>query len=383
MQSQVFNNGIGSPYDMDFPKLTVEQEKLILAGLFEQLLLFDKIIISTNRTSFPLVFLISTLGINTVEKLIDYGYIKFMIWTPVIVTSTGRNREDGTIDESIIYGTPPITAGAYANLDPEENIRIALSHFNFNRDRKRILTKLALKQYFVPDGLSFSSKSAELIIDAYKHDNLRELGLSYVKEPDQLNPKERIELIKLGHIVIETAIISKYNFKSYENYERYKICKQNLTNIGKAYNISENTANLFKIEDVPDLRAIYLSEKLDFESVFKIRHLSNSKYFRKWINEVGENSNAQEVTKEYLNEIKGDTKFFDSNGGKFVKNLGLFGVNTILGTLLTNGAVGAAAGFGLGLLETYWLDSILKGKNPSMFIEEINKEVNKNLDLEK
>jgi hypothetical protein len=382
MQSQVFNNGIGSPYDMDFPKLTNEQENLIVAGLFEQLLLFDKIILSTNRTSFPLVFLISKLGINTVERLIENGYIKFMLWTPVIVTSTGRGREDGSIDESVIYGTPPITAGAYANLDPEENISIALSHFNFNRDRKRILTRLALKQYIVPDGMTFSTRSAELIIDAYKHDNLKELGLPYIKEPDQLNPNERIELIKLGHVVIETAIVSKYNFKSYENFERFEICKQNLTNIGKAYNISENTANIFKLEGLPDLKALYLSERLDFDSVFTIRHLSNAKYFRKWINEIGESSNVQELTREYLNEIKGNTKFFDSVGGKFLKTLGMLGANTILGSLLPGITLGSmTAAFGLGLLDTFLLESILKGKNPSMFIENINKEMkNKILD---
>lgn len=380
MLSQVFNNGIGSPYDPDFPKLTTEQENAILAGLFEQLLLFDKIIISTNRVSFPLVFLISRLGLNTVERLIENGYIKFMIWTPVIVTSNGRQKEDGTIDESVIYGTPPITAGAFTNNDPEENISIALKHFSLNRERKRIFTRLALKQYFVPDGMPFSSKSAELIIDAYKHNNLQGIGLPYNKEPDQLNSQERLELIKLGHVVIETAIISKYNYKSYENYERFEICKQNLSNIGKAYNISENTTNLFRLENLPDLKSLYIAENIQFDNVFKIRNLSTAKFFRKWINEVGENSNSQEVSKEYINELKGSTNFFETSGGKFIKNLGLFGVNSGLVSLLTNPIVGSAAGFGLGLLESLWLDNILKGKNPSMFIEEIKKAVDRNLD---
>jgi hypothetical protein len=380
MQSQVFNNGIGSPYDPDFPKLTVDQEKLILAGLFEQLLLFDKIIICTNRVSFPLVFLISTLGINTVERLIENGYIKFMIWTPVIVTSGGRPREDGSVDESVIYGTPPITAGAYIKIDPEENVAIALKHFNLNRERKRIFTRLALKQYFMPDGLPFSSKSAELIIDAYKHNNLERLGLPYNKEPEQLNPQERLELLKLGHVVIETAIISKYNFKSYENYERYEICKQNLSNIGKAYNISGNTTELFKLQNLPDLKTLFIAERIEFDSVFKIRNLPTTKYFRNWINSVGESSNSYEVSKEYLNEVKGNWKFFESSGGKFIKSIGLFGASSILGALLSNAVVGSAAGLGLSLLETFWLDNILKGKNPSMFIDDLNKELDNHHD---
>jgi len=227
----------------------------------------------------------------------------------------------------------------------------------------------------MPDGLTFSSKSAELIIDAYKHNNLQGLGLPFNKEPEQLNPQERLELLKLGHIVIESAIVSKYNLKSYENYERYEICRQNLSNIGKAFNISENTANLFKLQNLPDLKTLFIDEKIDFDSVFKIRNLSTAKFFRNWINSVGENSNSYEVSKEYLNEIKGNSKFFESNGGKFIKNIGLFGVNSILGALLSNAVAGSFAGLGLSLLETFWLDNILKGKNPSMFINDINKEI--------
>lgn len=63
MISKVFNNNIGSPYSFGFPKLTAKEERLILAGLFEQLLVFDKITISTNRLSFPLIFLIKILGL--------------------------------------------------------------------------------------------------------------------------------------------------------------------------------------------------------------------------------------------------------------------------------------------------------------------------------
>jgi hypothetical protein len=91
---------------------------------------------------------------------------------------------------------------------------------------------------------------------------------------------------------------------------------------------------------------LFLTERLDFESVFKIRHLSNAKYYRKWINEVGENSNAQEVSQEYLNQVKGDTKFFEKAGGKLLKNLSLFGLNAALGSAIT-GPVGTVAGFAI------------------------------------
>ncbi len=374
MKSEVFNNSIGTPYGFDYPKLTKEQEQQIIAGLFEQLLIFDRITISTNRLNFALFFLISRLGINTVERLFDNGYIKLMIWSPLIVTGGGRQREDGSMDESVIYGQPPVVAAALGekDIDPEENIHKALSYFNIHRDRKRIFTRRVSKNYLVPDGMEFSKDSAKLVIDAYQNNTLATLGLPFDKEPNQLDLKQRQMLLNLGQNVLETAILSKYNFKSYENYANYEICKQNLIHIGKAFNIAENTSRLLKLENLPDLKTLYLNDNLQFDDIFKIRHLSNVKFYRKWINEVGEDANAQEITKEYLNEIKGNSKFFDSTEGKFLKNLGLFGINAVLGATIA-GPAGVAAGYALGLLEEFWLDNIIKGKNPSMFIDDIKK----------
>jgi len=374
----VFNNTIGSPYGFHLPNLTESQGNEILAGLFEQLLIFDRITISTNRLNFALVFLIQRLGINMVERLLDSGYIKFMIWSPVVVTGAGKQLDDGTVDESIIYGQPPIAAGTLMadDADPEKNVKKALAHFSFHSERKKIFIKKAVKNYIVPNGMEFSSDSAKFVIDAYKNNNLSGLGLPFEKEPEQLNLDQRKQLLDISHKVIETALLSKYGLKSYENYEHLEICKQNLLNIGKAYNIADNTSIILQLENLPKLKTLYLTERMDFESAFKIRHLSNAKYYRKWINEVGESSNAQEITREYLNEIKGNSKFFDSTGGKLVRNLGMFGIGTTLGNYLI-GNPGIVAGGVLGLLDTFWLESILKGKNPSMFIEDIRNEAEK------
>lgn len=376
MINEVFNNSVCIPQSFYYPKLTKEQDRKIIAELYEQLLIFDRITLSTNRLNFALFFLIDRLGINTVERLLDNGYLKFMIWSPVLMTSGGRLQEDGIIDESVIYGMPPVAAGALSkdDLDPQHNVEVALKYFRLHRERKRIFTKRAIKNYVIPNGMEFSTNSVKIVVDAYQNNNLEDLGLPFIKEPTQLDMNERHLLIQLGHKVIETALLPKYNLKSYENYEHYSIFKQNLNNIGRAYNIADNTDILFKLEGLPNLKKLFLQEKLEFDSVFKIRHLSNAKYYRHWITKVGENANAEEITKEYLNEIKGNYNFFESKGGKFLKNLGLYGINTILGEAIA-GAPGAIAGYVLGLLETYWLESILKGKNPSMFIDEIKNEI--------
>jgi hypothetical protein len=386
MKSEVFNNNIGSPYNsFENPNLTKEQDQQIKAGLFEQLLIFDRITISTNRLNFGLTFLINRLGLAIVERLIDCGYIQFMIYSPILVTGQGRKMENGTIDISVIYDQPPIAAGSLSNedLEPDRNIHYALSNFDLSREIKRNFTKKAVKSYIIPDGMQISTSSEKLVIDAYLNNNLVNLGLPFEKEPQKLELEQRAILLELGHKVIETSILSKYNLKSYENIEHFEICRQNFSNIGKAFNIANNTSEILKFENVPNLRELYINEKLDFESIFKIRHLPTAKYYRKWINEVGENSNCSEVTEAYINEIKGKGKFLETGKGKFIKNLSSFGISTGLGTAI-GGVVGATVGallqpvadYGLGLLETFWLDNFLKGKNPSMFVEELKKQIN-------
>lgn len=376
MINNVFNNSLGSKYVFEYPNLSAEEEQVLLAELFEQFLIFDRITITASRRNFALYFLIKHLGINIVESLIERKYIVFILWSPIIVTGTGKQLEDGTMDESSILGMPPIVSGSLSDedMDPEKNINDALNSFGFHRDRKRSFTRTAVKNYQLLDGMLLSANAADLVISAYKSNNLASLGLPFLKEPDQLGLTERSELLELSHKVIETGILAKYGLKSYENYERYEICKQNIENIGLAFNIANNNANLFKLENVPDLKQIFLSEKLTIGDALRMRNMPNAKYYRKWINSVGESSNAKEVSAEYMNQIRGDGKFFQTKGGKFLKNLALFGLTTSIGAAVA-GPIGTAVGGGLGLLDTLWLDSILRGRNPSMFIKDVEIEI--------
>lgn len=376
MNHEVFNNNIGAALDFGYPNYTEDQKRIILAELFEQLMLFDKIIISTNRVNYPLFFLIDQLGINKVEEFIENDFIKFLIWTPFIISPSGQRREDGTNDESEMYGKPPIAAGSLVDkdFDPENNIDVALSKFSLHRDRKRIFKRVASKNYIIPNGMEFSSNSAKIIIEAYKSNNLSDLGLPYSKEPEQLNLQERQTLLNLGYKILETAVLSQYGLKSYNNYEHYKICSKNIENIGKAYQVSENASQILKFENLPDLKSLFLKENITFESVSKLRYLSSAKYFRKWLNTASQSADMYEITKEYNAEIRGVNKFINTQEGKLIKNISVFGISTALGSAIAGNA-GLLAGFGFGILEDFWLDSILKGKNPSMFIDDLRKEL--------
>jgi len=375
---KVFNNNIGSPYDLNYPNLTVAQEQEILAGLFEQLLIFDRITIITGRLNFPLFFLIKHLGINKVEEMIERNAIEFLLWSPMIFTGRGRRREDGSTDESVIYGQPPIVGGSLGgqDLDPEHNIDNALNLFHLHRERKRIFKRIAEKKYTVAEGLQNSSSSVKMVMDAYLNNDLAPLGLAFEKDPEQLSLQERDLMLDVGSKLLETTLLSRYNLKSYENYAHYQICEQNLANIGNALKVSENTSQILQIENIPDLKSLYKETRMNFDDVLTLRYKANAKYYRKWINEVSDFGNAQEITKEYLNELKDSTNFFNTNPGKFVRNIGVWGVSTYLGNLVA-GDAGVLTGVALGLADTFWLESIIKGKNPSMFIQDIERTLGK------
>ncbi len=374
--NNIFNGNIAEKNIFGYPKLTAEQEQLLVAELFEQLILFDKITVKTGRLNFTLHFLIHYLGINLVEELIEKGMIRFLLWTPVIVTGSGTQREDGTIDESTIIGKPPIATGQLSNedLDPENNIKKGLQNYNFHQDRKRIFTRKTLKNYVIPEGMEFSKNAAEFITESYKAGHLSDLGLPNTIEPENLNVDQRYKLLNLGSKVLETSVISKYELKSSENYEHIKIFKSNLNNIGKAYNVTANTSELLKIEKVPNLKELYLKEGFEIRTALKIRNLSNAKYFRKWINDVSESVDANEIATEYIKQIKGEIKFFETGDGKFLKTSLMFAAGTALGMAISSPIGGVIAGFTLSQLDTFWLDKLLKGKNPSMFIDDLKYE---------
>lgn len=390
--NKVLNSDIASSsfiFDNHFKSETRRKE--IFSNLFEQILLFDKVVLSTDKDNHSLFFLIKYFGYENTLRLIRSGYISFYIRTSIIVQSTGRQLEDGTIDQSTIYTQPPIVGGRLGdtNIDIEENINRAIKPFNLDTKSRNSFIKQVHKHYIKDQDLELGTNTSKIILDAYVNNNLENLNLPFQKDPFDLDMTERRKLFEIGHSVLESSILLKHNLKSFNNTDHLNILSKNFENIGKAYNVTENTKKIFEIENIPDLKSIFMNGSFQFEDVFKLRHLNNAKYFRKWINEVSTTSDANEITKEYISEVQGSKKFFQTNLGKFVKSTTSFGIGAGLGFLI-GGPIASVVGtgavkilepitdYGFGLLETYALENIIEGKNPRGFINNIQNELNKN-----
>lgn len=366
------------------------QKRKILAILFEQFLLFDKIAIKIDKDNLALYFLIKELGFNKVEELLYHNVIVPVLWTPIIMTSLGNELPDGTYDESSVIGQAPIISGFLSGEEstPEYNIDRLLSYFNIHPDRKKRFKKKVLSKYILPDN-SIAQKSASIVIDAYLNNRLAVLGLKADKDPEKLNFAERDKIFQLGNEVLETTVLAQNKYLSYDKYSNFSLTKESVRQIETGYHVSENTSQILKIESLANLQTYFLEYKIPFERVFDIRYKNNIKHYRKWINSLSVSTDTAFITKEYIDEVAGKNKFFESDGGKLIRTVGMFSIGTGIVALIggpggasANVILGKVAGLGLAMLDTYVLDGILKGWNPKMFVDEIKLEVQEEQKLE-
>lgn len=212
----------------------------------------------------------------------------------------------------------------------------------------------------------------DLAIDAYQNNQLILNDLPYTKNPEMLSSIERIKLWEIANNYYEMTIYTENEIDIYNDYNFFSMLRKNLYGLADSLKVSDDAAKLFELQNIPNLKNLFINKEVDLQNVFELRELSNAKYFRKWINEKSKTVDSIEITKEYLNEIKGDAMFFNRNSGKFLKTISVFGIGAGLGAAIL-GLEGLLIGAGLNLVDTFWLDKILKGKDPSIYIENMEK----------
>ncbi|MDC6364869.1 MULTISPECIES: hypothetical protein [Flavobacteriaceae] len=354
---------------------------MLYAELFEQLMLYDKIAIKIDRFSLGLHLLIKELGLVRVEELIEKDIIELVLWKPIIVSSTGTAKEDRSIDNSTIFGQPPLATGYHSDEDfnTEANIDKVLNAFNFRESSKSRFKQKALKQFRYPN-LDIAEKSSEIVIDAYTSNKLKNLNLPFEKDPGQLNLKERAILFKLGSDVLTTTVLADLNILSNNNYAHISLINSAVKDIERALEVEKNNSEIFQIENIPTLKSLILEKEIRFNDVFLLRDKRIAQEYRNWLHKVSDRDDAYSITKEYINEITGKNNFFESNKGKILRTVGMYGLGTGIAASISGlaGAISAlflvrGAELGLGLFDSFVLDGLLKGWNPRMFTEEVDK----------
>lgn len=381
---------------LEHNKVSIQEEKdKLFAEVFEQLMLFDNVYVKTGDHSTSLYILLRELGINQVEENISNGIIRFLFWKPYLVCRQGRliggpsirimgDNSGDVYDDSEILGTDPILVSNIAieekGYDLEKIIDHTLQSIHIHPDRKRILKRIVIENYIIPT-IDDAEKAKSFAIDSYKKNKLEKFGLPFSKKPEMLGSVERQKLLGIAYDYFETMLLAENEIKKFNDYNFLATYKDGIYDLADSLKVTRDISTIFKIQNIPNLKELFLQKEIHFLDVFDIRELSNAKYFRKWINEKSETVDSKEISREYLNEIKGNTKFFNKNEGKFLKTIGVFGLGAGIGAAISGpegslvgaGLASSVKDLGLSLMDSFWLDKILTGKNPSVYIENIEK----------
>ena len=106
----------------------------------------------------------------------------------------------------------------------------------------------------------------------------------------------------------------------------------------------------------------------------RLRHLENAKVYRKWINNFDNEFDTKKMTADFYLEATNSKSFWESHKGKLTKDIGVFGITTAAGALI-GGLTGTIVGLPIGIVTGYFLDSLVKSKNPRIYIDNIKKDL--------
>lgn len=360
------------------PSRFLQETDKIYKSLFEQLLLFNTVSFNVYGENIPLCVLLNVFGLKNFEALLEQGAIKFTLWNQLITHLV--DHIDGI--DPLQHGT--LTSGPHS--DPEQSIELGFNWMKnqpMRSDKRRLIRKVR-DLYEMPEK-SISSDAVNLTRSIYNSGKLDVYGfMGKMVELQKLDRQGRATLGKCAEEILQYKYMLSSGMTSYDNFEFYKIFNNSNQKIHSALQLENNFTSLCKLENIPDLKAVYSELENPFDTLSSLRAKRTSKKFRQWLEECTSNDDSLEITKEYVDAIARRKGFFETKTGKFSKTISMSIVGAGVGTLIA-GPVGALAGagalratepladIGLDLLDEFVLDGILKGWTPKIFFEDIHK----------
>ena len=388
-----FVNEHAKPFGIELATRNVHYS-LMLAELFEHLLLFDEVAIVMNVDNSPLGILISEFGLNDTAKLIETGAIKLILRRVLLVSKTG-NRETGI---SEFDGIPPVLSGMIVGEDifddPVKCINDAFRYVGYNyRGREREIFLNRILPYVIVDAGNSGDRAIKLLTDAYHSNSLSTLGLPYTVHENSLLYNDRGKMLDLASQVTDLMLIASSNYGMYNQMEMYDVARKGIGELLSAMHISNSMNEITTTaERMPNLKELFLRNRIGFHSLVKIRQQSDSQKFRSWLNEKTKEDDSEYIINQYIDAIAKQSGLFNTTKGKFIKSmlsLGIgVGVSSATAALfpvspLIIGTAGAAAVAGTKIFEhvsNEFLNNILgslgSGWTPRLYLDSIKKSIN-------
>jgi hypothetical protein len=347
------------------------------AALFEHLLLFDTVSFKVYGDNIPLVLMLRLFGEKGVEALIEQQAIRFVLWTPMILHNVTEMPGINALQSGNVNSP--------AHSDPEQSIDLGLNRLTeqpTKRLRKHLKKKVA-PLYKIPPA-DLAGQTVALTNSAFASGKLKPLGFDpETQRIDNLKLPERALLAKCANGLLEYRYLISEQMTSLSSFEYFSLFSDSLQHIETSGKMVQAFGELTKLENMPDLKALFPTLEGGLSQVPKLRDKSRARKFRKWLSTttVGDKS----ATEQYLAAISEAKGPLDTMTGKFVKALALASVGAVAGHAAEGAVSGAVAGgviaqaagptveFALDLLDEFLLDGLRKGWHPRMFFDDLRR----------
>lgn len=372
------------------PKNPTEFEEFYLGELVEKLLLFDKIIVNSQRLN-EISYLINHFGLDPTLNLlksqsilfhdeilrigsfnIDNAYLigkcRFEIVTTVpqkhLDANLQRIQESTDLTSSRFKELENYLVPLISNYEDESHVK----HFtqfhndiiNNNRTVRQSISNKIRKEKNVtinPDEIIFNIEALSGDHNEYIYDT---------------NIHDFVDITaKIKHNIIINSLLSFDNMnqrflemKTYEAISGFREKELNILDEKIKFLLSsvdsevnqESFRRVFEIADLPDFSNVQ-PEDIDINELLEIRNSDDLIYFRSWLNEI-ENSSDEEI-REMINSYK-------IKAGNFLSTKFGKGLVWIISTASDIVAPGLGSSF--GIVDSFLLDKVLPNNEAVSFL---------------
>ena len=355
--------------------------------LFENLLLFDKLSLKVTGESIPISLLIGALGRKGFDALIEQQAVEFVLWNQNVGFLV-KNIPGVDAMVSMAHDTPEY-------VDPERSIDSGLKwapDAPQGRERQQLIRRLV--PLFKRTEANVAANSLKVVRDALKTGGLEVYGIPRItsEHADSLTDEQKKVVGKCADDLAEYEFLVKHNMTSFSNYQYFSPFWASAGRFRMMNRAVSGFSSVAKLEGVPDLRTLFGEIQEPLTRLAEIRNTANAKFFREWLEKTAGESPDTDMVKDYLNAISERKGLLDSAPRKFVKTVAFAAVGVGLGAIVgeqAGAAIGAGAGAlvslaasklaevtaetGLGLLDSFVLDRVTKGRSPRMFLDDLSK----------
>ncbi|MBI5217266.1 MAG: hypothetical protein HY960_16050 [Ignavibacteriae bacterium] len=347
----------------------------VTGQLAEALLFSDQLVLNVNGINLELPLLIELFGFKTICTLLENDVIHFAFCPGVVSYLTADKVR------SLGFSSPPgmhrLLGVGVAWSDPFESAELALrEQTNLKRDDRRLLSRLVSRNSKVLPGDKIFHEGVRLANADIRSELGKQLGFAQDDIPERgdfIGNKE-INFRDLTHFnMLYLSMVMSKCTDTVSKELAYRVLQNRVVVEPRFKHQVKIIDNILQFEDVPDVQELVSSGRLGLKSVLEIRDSKHLQEFRQWLKTLPSKEGEIEVLRAYCRAV--EDKLSNKTLYKLLK-LGVFtATGTAIGSMIgpagtvLGGITGIATDFALGFTDTFFVDQLVDGWNPKIFIE--------------